>query len=86
MLPQSSSVYFFAFRTRPAPNPLRIGLSIPNTGVFVSGWHPSPYLSGHVECADEQEAIGKAAKAANGKSVNFGRERIFIVRFPSDES
>ena len=31
-----------------------------------------------IECADDQEAIGKAAQLANGKSVE-------LMRFPSNE-
>jgi hypothetical protein len=32
-----------------------------------------------------QEAIGKAAQLANGKSVELWEGARFIVRFPSDE-
>ena len=39
-----------------------------------------------IECADEQEAIGKAAQAANGKVVELWDGRRFIVRFPKDET
>ena len=38
-----------------------------------------------VECADDQEAIGKAAQLTNGKSVELWEGARFIVRFPSDE-
>jgi hypothetical protein len=38
-----------------------------------------------IECTDDQEAIGKAAKAANGKAVELWEGARFIVRFPSDE-
>jgi hypothetical protein len=38
-----------------------------------------------IDCADEQEAIGKAAQAANGKAVELWEGARFIVRFPSDE-
>jgi hypothetical protein len=40
----------------------------------------------HVECADEQEAIGKAAQAANGKIVELWSGPRLIVRFPKDET
>jgi hypothetical protein len=39
-----------------------------------------------IECADEQEAIGKAAQAANGKVVELWDGKRFIVRFPKDET
>ena len=38
-----------------------------------------------VECADEQEAIGKAAQAANGKAVELWEGARLIVRFPQHE-
>ena len=38
-----------------------------------------------IECADEQEAIGKAAQAANGKVVELWDGKRLIVRFPKDE-
>ena len=38
-----------------------------------------------IECADDQEAIGKAAQFTNGKSVELWEGARFIVRFPSDE-
>ncbi len=38
-----------------------------------------------VECADDQEAIGKAAQLTNGKSVELWEGARFIVRFPGDE-
>jgi hypothetical protein len=38
-----------------------------------------------VECADDQEAIGKAAQITNGKSVELWEGARFIVRLPSDE-
>jgi hypothetical protein len=38
-----------------------------------------------VECADDQEAIGKAAQLTNGKAVELWEGARFIVRFPSDE-
>jgi hypothetical protein len=37
-----------------------------------------------VECADDQEAIGKAAQAANGKAVELWNGPRLIVRFPRD--
>jgi len=37
-----------------------------------------------VECADDQEAIGKAAQASNGKAVELWNGSRFIVRFPRD--
>jgi hypothetical protein len=37
-----------------------------------------------VECADEQEAIGKAAQAANGKAVELWNGPHLIMRFPRD--
>jgi hypothetical protein len=39
-----------------------------------------------VECADDQEAIGKTAQFTNGKAVELWQGARFIVRFPSDES
>ena len=39
-----------------------------------------------IECADDQEAIGKAARFANGKAVELWEGARFIVRFPSDEA
>jgi hypothetical protein len=39
-----------------------------------------------VECADDQEAIGKAAQLTNGKAVELWEGARFIVRFPSDEN
>jgi hypothetical protein len=39
-----------------------------------------------IECADDQEAIGKAAQFTNGKSVELWEGARFIVRFPSDEN
>jgi hypothetical protein len=38
-----------------------------------------------VECTDDQEAIGKAANLANGKSVELWEGARLIVRFPGDE-
>ena len=38
-----------------------------------------------LECTDDQEAIGKAAQLANGRSVELWEGARFIVRFPSDE-
>jgi hypothetical protein len=38
-----------------------------------------------VECADDQEGIGKAAQATNGKAVELWDGARFIVRFPRDE-
>jgi hypothetical protein len=38
-----------------------------------------------IECADDQEAIGRAAQLANGKSVELCEGARFIVRFPSEE-
>jgi hypothetical protein len=38
-----------------------------------------------IECADDQEAIGKAAQLANGKSVELWEGARFIMRFPSNE-
>ena len=38
-----------------------------------------------VECADDQEAICKAAQLTNGKAVELWQGARFIVRFPSDE-
>jgi hypothetical protein len=37
-----------------------------------------------VECADDQEAIDKAAQAVNGKAVELWEGNRFIVRFPAD--
>jgi hypothetical protein len=37
-----------------------------------------------IECADDQEAIGKAVPLTNGKSVELWQGARFIVRFPSD--
>jgi hypothetical protein len=37
-----------------------------------------------VDCADDQEAIGKASQAANGKAVELWEGPRFIVRFPRD--
>ena len=39
-----------------------------------------------IECADEQEAIGKAAQAANGKVVELWDGKRLIVRFPKDQT
>ena len=40
-----------------------------------------------IECADEQEAIGKAAaQAANGKVVELWDGTRLIVRLPKDET
>ena len=39
-----------------------------------------------IECADEKEAIGKAAQAANGKVVELWDGKRLIVRFPKDET
>ena len=38
-----------------------------------------------MECADDQEAIGKAAQLTNGKSVELWEGARLIVRFPGDE-
>jgi hypothetical protein len=38
-----------------------------------------------VECADEQEAIGKASQAVNGKSAELWEGARFIAYIPSDE-
>jgi hypothetical protein len=38
-----------------------------------------------VECADEQDAISKAAQVANGKAVELWEGARFIVRFPRGE-
>ena len=38
-----------------------------------------------VECADEQEAIGKALQAANGKAVELWDGARLIARFPEDQ-
>ena len=38
-----------------------------------------------LECTDDQEAIGKAAQLANGRSVELWEGARLIVRFPSDE-
>jgi hypothetical protein len=38
-----------------------------------------------VECADDQEAIGKAALSTNGKAVELWDGARFIVRFPRDQ-
>ena len=38
-----------------------------------------------VECADEQDAIRKAAEAANGKAVELWEGARFIARFPRRE-
>jgi hypothetical protein len=38
-----------------------------------------------VECADERDAISKAAQATNGKAVELWQGARFIVRFPRDE-
>jgi len=46
------------------------------------GHHSVP--SDVVECADDQEAIGKAAQAANGKAVEPWNGSRLIVRFPRD--
>jgi hypothetical protein len=34
-----------------------------------------------VECADDQEAIGKAAQLTDGKAVELWEGALFIVRF-----
>ena len=39
-----------------------------------------------IECADEQEAIGKAAQAANGKVAELWDGKRLIVRFPKDQN
>ena len=44
-----------------------------------------PNLSCRGGCADEQEAIGKAAQAANGKAVELWEGARLIVRFPQHE-
>jgi hypothetical protein len=46
------------------------------------GHHSTP--ADIVECADEQEAIGKSAQAANGKAVELWQGSRLIVRFPQD--
>jgi hypothetical protein len=38
-----------------------------------------------IECADDQEAIGKAVHYTNGKAAELWECARFIVRFPSDE-
>jgi hypothetical protein len=38
-----------------------------------------------VECADEQEAIGKASQAVNGKGTELWEGARFIAYFPSNE-
>jgi hypothetical protein len=38
-----------------------------------------------IECSDDQEALGKAAQHANGKSLELWEGARFIVRFPSNE-
>jgi hypothetical protein len=38
-----------------------------------------------IECADDQEAIGKAAQFTNGRAIELWEGARFIVRFPSDE-
>ena len=38
-----------------------------------------------IECADDQEAMGKAIQCTNAKSVELWDGARFIVRFPSDE-
>lgn len=39
-----------------------------------------------IECADDQEAMGKAVQYTNGKSVELWDGARFILRFPSDEN
>jgi hypothetical protein len=38
-----------------------------------------------VECADEQEAIGKASQGVNGKAAELWLGARLIAYFPSDE-
>ena len=38
-----------------------------------------------IECADDQEAIGKAAQLVDGRAVELWGAR-FIMRFPSEAS
>jgi hypothetical protein len=38
-----------------------------------------------IACADDQEAISKAAQLTNGEPVELWQDARFIVRFPSDE-
>jgi hypothetical protein len=39
-----------------------------------------------IECADDQEAIGKAAQLVDGRAVELWEGARFIMRFPSDTS
>ena len=38
-----------------------------------------------VECPDDQTAVGKAARVANGSAAELWEGARFIVRFPGDE-
>jgi hypothetical protein len=38
-----------------------------------------------IECADDQEAMGKAVQYTNGKAVELWDGAHLIVRFPSDD-
>lgn len=38
-----------------------------------------------IECRDDEEAIGRAARSANGKAAELWEGARLIVRFPSDE-
>ena len=38
-----------------------------------------------IECPEEREAIGKAARATNGKTTELWEGARFIVRFPGDD-
>ena len=39
-----------------------------------------------IECADDQEAIGKAAQLVDGRAVELWAGARLIMRFPSDAS
>jgi hypothetical protein len=39
-----------------------------------------------IECADDQEAIGKAAQLVDGQAVELWAGARLIMRFPSDAS